>query len=60
MRRKKKVSPKVHRIIVGVLVALGGYLTGIVTKENPELGNVVKEVVEVIGSTFTNPIDSIK
>ena len=48
--KKVKIDKKIHRIIVSVLVALGGYVAGVVSEKNPDAGKVIKEVVTVIGS----------
>lgn len=47
---KKKISKKTKEMLVGILVALGSYIGGIVSVKNPVAGKVIDTVVDIIGS----------
>nr|QJB21310.1 MAG: hypothetical protein [Microvirus sp.] len=48
---KKKTSKKTKEILIGILVAVGSYVAGVVSVENPKAGKIIETVVDVIGSS---------
>ena len=48
---KKKLNKKTKDILIGILVASGSYIGGIVSVKNPVAGKVIETVIDVIGSS---------
>lgn len=48
---KKKFNKKTKEILVGILVAIGSYVGGIVSVKNPEAAKVIEAVIDVIDSS---------
>lgn len=47
---KKKINRKTKKILIGIFVAIGSYVAGVVSVKNPEAGKLIDTVVNVIGS----------
>ena len=46
-----KLSKKAKKTIIAIAAILGSFVAGTVSKVNPELGKVVQEIVNTIGSS---------
>ena len=56
----KKSNKKTQKIIVGIVIAVGSYVSGVVSVKNPEVGKLIEKVTTIIATEFVQiPADTI-
>ena len=56
----KKSNKKTQKIIVGVLIAVGSYVSGVVSVKSPEVGKLIEKVTTIIATGLVQiPADTI-
>ena len=56
----KKSNKKTQKIIVGVLIAVGSYVSGVVSVKNPEVGKLIEKITTIISTELVQiPADTI-
>ena len=56
----KKSNKKTQKIIVGIVIAVGSYVSGVVSVKNPEVGKLIEKVTTIIATELVQvPADTI-
>ena len=56
----KKLNKKTQKVVVGILIAVGSYVAGIVSVKNPAAGELIEKVTTIIASGLVQiPADTI-
>ena len=56
----KKINKKTKKVVVGVLVAVGSFVAGVVSVKNPEAGKLIEKVTTIIATGLVQvPVDTI-
>lgn len=56
----KKLNKKARKVVVGILIAVGSYVAGIVSVKNPEAGELIEKVTTIIATGLVQvPADTI-
>ena len=46
----KKSNKKTKNIVVGILIAVGSFVSGVVSVKNPEVGELIEKVTTIIAT----------
>ena len=56
----KKLNKKARKVVVGVLIAVGSFVAGVVSVKNPEAGKLIEKVTTIIATGLVQvPADTI-
>lgn len=56
----KKLNKKARKVVVGILIAVGSFVAGIVSVKNPEAGKLIEKVTTIIATGLVQiPADTI-
>lgn len=56
----KKLNKKTRKVVVGLLIAVGSFVAGIVSVKNPEAGKLIEKVTTIIATGLVQiPTDTI-
>ena len=56
----KKLNKKTRNVVVGVLIAVGSFVAGVVSVKNPEAGKLIEKVTTIIATGLVQvPADTI-
>ena len=46
----KKSNKKTKNVVVGILIAVGSFVSGVVSVKNPEVGELIEKVTTIIAT----------
>lgn len=56
----KKSNKKTKNVVVGILIAVGSFVSGVVSVKNPEVGELIEKVTTIIATELVQvPADTI-
>lgn len=56
----KKLNKKTQRVVVGILIAVGSFVSGVVSVKSPEVGELIEKVTTIIATELVQiPADTI-
>ena len=56
----KKSNKKTKKVVVGILIAVGSFVSGVISVKNPEVGELIEEVTTIIATGLVQvPADTI-
>lgn len=56
----KKLNKKTRKVVVGILIAVSSFVSGVVSVKNPEVGKLIEEVTTIIATGLVQvPADTI-
>ena len=56
----KKLNKKTHKVVVNILIAISSFVAGIVSVENPAVGELIEDVTTIIATELVQvPADTI-
>ena len=56
----KKLNKKGRKVVINVLIAVSSFVAGVVSVENPEVGELIEEVTTIIATGLVQvPADTI-
>jgi hypothetical protein len=56
----KKLNEKTRKVVVGILVAVGSFVAGVVSVQNPKAGELIEKVTNIIATGLVQvPADTI-
>ena len=56
----KKLNKKTSKVVVGILIAVSSFVSGVVSVKNPEVGKLIEEVTTIIATGLVQvPADTI-
>lgn len=56
----KKLNKKTRKVVVGILIAVGSFVSGVVSVKNPEAAKLIEKVTTIIATGLVQvPADTI-
>lgn len=56
----KKSNKKTKNVVVGILIAVGSFVSGVVSVKNPKVGELIEKVTTIIATELVQvPADTI-
>lgn len=56
----KKSNKKTKNVVIGILIAVGSFVSGVVSVKNPEVGELIEKVTTIIATELVQiPADTV-